>query len=218
MRHGTVEVILPSIREASAAHHLVIAQLGFDKMLAYRNGDSVAALCIALLNFAIGGQQLTIHIELYALGRNVRAGIVNVSLHGERRHILEVDVVSRQRGGADEHRACDGIELMLAVQRGNLVVGAALLERNTAYDIVAILVGHTVETQLLRHGGRRRGIKSNLRMVQLVDAVLTGHVEGIVLHTESLVERPVEHQTVLRTTEDTGVVGFHLFFAQGSVP
>ena len=55
-------------------------------------------------------------------------------------------------------------------------------------------------------------------MVQLVDAVLTSHVESVSHHVGALVERPVESETLLRAAEDAGVVGIHFALRECAVP
>ena len=216
--HGTVEVEAALSREASAADHRVAVELGFNEVLAYGHRHAVKAVGIGLHNLTILRLQVAVYIDLYALGGDVRACIVDVALHGEAGHVLEIDVVGREARRTDEHGAHGGRELMDAQLRGQLVVGAALLEGYTFYNIIALLVGHAVETQPLRHTGRRLRIDAHLGVVQLVDAVLTADVEGVALHVDALVERPVEYQAVLRAAKDAGVVGLNLVLGQGAVP
>ena len=193
-------------------------ELGFNEVLAYGHRHAVKAVGIGLHNLAILRLQVAVDVNLDALGGDVRAGIVDVALHGEAGHVLEVDVVGREARRADEHRARVGRELVDTKLRGQLVVGAALLEGNTFDDIVTLGVGHAVESQPLRHAGRRLRIDAHLGVVQLVDAVLTADVEGVVLHVDALVERPVEDEAVLRAAQDAGVVGLNLVLSQGAVP
>ena len=218
--HGTLEVIGALRGEASAADHGVAVEPGLYIVLADGHGDAVEAVAVGGLQLSVGGDQVAVDVELYALGGDVGAGIVDVSAHGERRHVLEVDVVGRQAGGADEHRAGVGVELVYAQCGGQLVVGAALLEGYTFNNIVALGVGQTVECQepAVGHGGRRAGIDTHVGMIQLVDAVLTGHVEGIVLDADALVEGPVEYESALRSAEDACVGGVEFLLGEGPLP
>ena len=143
-----------------------------------------------------------------------------MAAHGERRDILEVDVVGRQRSGADEHRARVGVELVAAHRGNELVVCAALLERDALDDIVALSVCQAIECQVagVGHGGRRGGVDAHHGVVQLVDTILACHVEGIALHTDALVQWPVEHEAVLGTAKDACIVGVQFLLAEGTPP
>ena len=94
----------------------------------------------------------------------------------------------------------------------------ALLERNTTDDIVALAVGLSVELQEGWDLFRRASIDTHLWVVQLVDAIFTCHVEGIVRHRQSLIQRPIEYQSFLCATKNAGVIAFYLLLRQGVVP
>ena len=193
-------------------------QLGLNKVLAYRHADLVVAVGIRLAELAVLRLHESIYIHWNALGGNIRSGIVDMACHREGTDILVVDVVGRQRCGADEHRAAVGVELVDSQHRHYLVVRATLLEGYSANDIVAGIVGHAVETQLLGHDGRRQGVHAHLRVVQLEEAVLTGYVEDIFLHVDALVQRPVKYESLFRSAEDALVVGQNLLLREGAVP
>ena len=140
------------------------------------------------------------------------------ALHGEAGHVLEVDVVGRQARRADEHRARAGRELVDAHHGRHLVVGATALEGDALDDIVTLAVGHAVELQPLRTVGVGQHVGAHLGVVQLVEAVLAGYVEGVVLHVQALVEGPVEHHALLRAAQDADVVLRNLVLAEGALP
>ena len=94
--HRGVELVLARQREAALAHHRVLAKLGLHIVLADGHADPVLSIGIGLLHLAVVGLQLSVHVELYALHGDVGAGVGDTSLHRERRHVLEVDVVGRQ--------------------------------------------------------------------------------------------------------------------------
>ena len=79
-------------------------------MLADRHADGVFPLRVGLFHLAVGGHQLAVDIETDTLGRDVRAGIIDMSPHGEGAHVLKVDIVRREGRRADEHGAFLGIE------------------------------------------------------------------------------------------------------------
>ena len=195
-------------------------ELGFDIVLADRYRYLVVAVAVGLLDFTATREQVAIDIEHDALSRDVGAGIVDVAAHGERRHVLEVDVVGRQAGGADEHRACVGRKLVDAQFGSQLVVGAALLEGDTPDDIVALAVGKAIEPQQSgrRYDGRWQRIDTHGGVVELILPVDIGHVEDIVLDAQSFVERPVEEQSVLRSAQDARIVGVDLLLGKSAVP
>ena len=196
----------------------MLAKLGLHIVLADGHADQVAAIGIGLLHLAVVGLQLSVHVELYALHGDVGAGVGDTSLHREARHVLEVDVVGGQARRADEHRARAGRELVDAHHRSHLVVGATALEGDTFYNIVTLAVGHAVELQPLRTVGVGQHVGAHLGVVQLVEAVLAGYVEGVALHAQALVEGPVEHHALLRAALYAGVVLSNLCLAEGALP
>ena len=157
-------------------------------MLADRHADGVFPLRVGLFHLAVGGHQLAVDIETDTLGRDVRAGVIDMTPHGEGADVLEVDVVRRKGRGADEHGAFLGIEPVDAQLRRDLVVRTALTERDAADDIVALAVGQSVQTEALRHVGSRCDICAHLGVVELVDTVLTGYIEGVFHDAQSFVE------------------------------
>ena len=92
--YAVCEVVGSFQGEASTVHHVVaVLQFGFHVVFPDRYVYAVVAVLIGLLRFAVGSEERSIHIELDSLGGDVRAGIVNMSGHGERRDVLEVDIV-----------------------------------------------------------------------------------------------------------------------------
>ena len=141
-----------------------------------------------------------------------------MSPHGEGAHVLKVDIVLREGRGADEHGAFLGIEPVDTQLRRDLVVRTALTEGDAADDIVALAVGQSVQTEVLRHVGSRCDICAHLGVVELVDTVLTGYAKRIFHHLQTFVKRPVEDQTFLRTAEDTAVVALYLLARERTAP
>ena len=93
-----------------------------------------------------------------------------------------------------------------------------MLEGDAADDVVALAVGQSVQTEALRHVGSGDHVRTYLGMVELVDTVLAGYIEGVFHDAQSFVERPVEEQTFLRAAEDTAVVVLYLLAREGAAP
>ena len=93
-----------------------------------------------------------------------------------------------------------------------------MLEGDAADDVVALAVGQSVQTEALRHVGSGGHVRTYLGVVELVDTVLTGYIEGVFHYAQSFVERPVEEQTFLRAAEDTAVVVLYLLARKGAAP
>ena len=187
-------------------------------MVADGHAQLVVAVGTGLHQLAVHRLRLAVHLNHNALGGNIRAGVIDIALHGERRHILEVNIIGRQAGGADVHRARGGRETVYAQFRGHLIVGAALLEGYTFYYIVALLVGHAVEFQQTGHLLARRGVGAHLGVVQLVEAALAGDVEGVLTHQFALVQGPVEREAVLGAAQDAGVTAGEFAVVQCAGP
>ena len=98
--------------------------------------------------------------------------------------------------------------------RQQLVVGAALVEGDATDDVVAVLVGQTVELQLGRSDVAGCGVRSHRGMVAVEDAVLAGHIEGA--SDDSLIHGPVELHPILRATQHAVIVGGHVLVCQGT--
>ena len=108
--HFVGEIIGAGKGVPAAGYHGVSVQTCLDVVLADRHADGVFPLRVGLFHLAVGGHQLAVDIETDTLGRDVRAGIIDMSPHGEGADVLEVDIVRREGRRADEHGAFLGIE------------------------------------------------------------------------------------------------------------
>ena len=216
--HFVGEIIGAGKGVPAAGYHGVSVQTCLDVVLADRYADGVFPLRVGLFHLAVGSHQLAVDIETDTLGRDVRAGVIDMSTHGEGADVLKVDIVRREGRRADEHRAFLGIEPVDAQLGRDLVVRTALLEGDAADDVVALAVGQSVQTEALRHVGSGGHVRTYLGVVELVDTVLAGYIEGVFHDAQSFVERPVEEQTFLRAAEDSAVVVFYLLAREGAAP
>ena len=185
--HFIGEIIGAGKGVPAAGYHGVSVQTCLDVVLADRYADGVFPLRVGLFHLAVGSHQLAVNIETDTLGRDVRAGVIDMSPHGEGAHVLKVDIVRREGRWADEHRARGGIEPVDAQLRRDLVVGTALLEGDAADDIVAVAVGQTVQTEALRNVGSGGHVRTYLGVVELIDTVLAGYIEGVFHYAQSFV-------------------------------
>ena len=83
MLHGTIEVERALRGIASTVSHCVAGEFSLYKVLADGHRQFVVTVLVGLHGFTVLTLQHTIDIELYAVGGNIGAGIVDVSAHHE---------------------------------------------------------------------------------------------------------------------------------------
>ena len=100
--------------ETAVVDQLTVLNLSFDKVIADGHRDMIVTFGIGFLLLAIDELCFAINIKHDILDWDIGTLIIDVSLHWERRDILEVYVISRDAGWAYKHRRRIGIEFVNA--------------------------------------------------------------------------------------------------------
>ena len=207
--HGAVEVERSRSGPASARHHRMSAQLGFYEVLTNGYGDVVFAITFALHHLAILVLQQTVDIYLHTLDGHIGTCIVDMSAHGERRHVLEVGGVD-ERILTHEEKRLGGVELMDAKERHHRIGRSLAGERYALDDVVAVSIGLGLQLQRSGREGGGLGIAAHETVVLVVVGAVARVVEQLCAQT--FVKGPiglqsalVAHQQVVEVLQDVGL-------------
>ena len=195
---GTFEVVGLALVEWHGGQAVAVT-ICLDEVLADGYGNLVFTIAIGHHRTVLATDQLTVNLELYAIHGDIRIQVSHRTLQGERRRIVEVEVVERQTAIADESVARRGREFVDAAGRHDGIGRAAAHEGNAADDVFAVVVGQRIARQLAvaRNDGRSTDVVTHRSVAAVGHVVGVGGIEHVVV--QAFVHRPVECQTRLAT-------------------